>query len=93
MAGTAQFLMHNEFYDMFSNIQNGDYWTSLEAPVSSNVWAFSMTGFQSQKTKESHGYVWAAADGEPFVPVPLPASVWLFSSGLLGLIGVARRKA
>lgn len=25
--------------------------------------------------------------------VPLPVSVWLFSSGLLGLIGIARRKA
>jgi hypothetical protein len=25
-------------------------------------------------------------------PVPLPAAAWLFASGLLGLIGVARRK-
>jgi len=25
--------------------------------------------------------------------VPLPAAVWLFGSGLIGLIGVARRKA
>lgn len=25
--------------------------------------------------------------------VPLPTSVWLFGSGLLGLIGIARRKA
>ena len=24
--------------------------------------------------------------------VPLPAAVWLFGSGLLGLIGIARRK-
>jgi hypothetical protein len=26
-------------------------------------------------------------------PVPVPAAIWLFGSGLLGLIGVARRKA
>lgn len=26
------------------------------------------------------------------VPVPLPAAIWLFGSGLLGFIGVARRK-
>lgn len=26
------------------------------------------------------------------VPVPVPAAVWLFGSGLLGLVGIARRK-
>ena len=26
-------------------------------------------------------------------PVPIPSAVWLFSSGLIGLIGLARRKA
>jgi hypothetical protein len=31
--------------------------------------------------------------GSPPPPVPLPAAVWLFGSGLLGLIGVGRRKA
>lgn len=25
-------------------------------------------------------------------PVPVPAAVWLFGSGMLGLIGIARRK-
>ena len=25
-------------------------------------------------------------------PVPLPAAIWLFGSGLIGLIGIARRK-
>jgi len=30
-------------------------------------------------------------DGPPTV-VPLPASVWLLGSGLLGLVGIARRK-
>ena len=29
---------------------------------------------------------------EPNVVVPVPAAVWLFGSGLLGLVGVARRK-
>jgi hypothetical protein len=30
---------------------------------------------------------------DPLVSVPIPATVWLFGSGLLGLIGVARKKA
>ena len=29
---------------------------------------------------------------ETTVPVPIPAAVWLFGSGLLGLIGIARRR-
>lgn len=28
-----------------------------------------------------------------FTPVPLPPAVWLFGSGLLGLVGIARRRA
>jgi len=31
-------------------------------------------------------------DTPPGSPVPVPAAVWLFGSGLLGLIGIARRK-
>ena len=32
------------------------------------------------------------AFGGTMTPVPIPAAVWLFGSGLLGLVGVARRK-
>lgn len=35
------------------------------------------------------GFNWNNA----YSPVPVPAAVWLFGSGLLGLIGVGRRKA
>jgi hypothetical protein len=53
------------------------------------------------------GAAWTAFDGTPYsekfnvtlngvaavVPeVPVPAAVWLFGSGLIGLVGVARRK-
>ena len=37
--------------------------------------------------------VWTGATMTPNTPaVPVPAAVWLFGSGLLGLVGVARRK-
>lgn len=49
------------------------------------------------------GAAWTAFDGTPYTEkfnitvsgvaaVPVPAAVWLFGSGLLGLVGVARRK-
>jgi hypothetical protein len=35
---------------------------------------------------------WAYVGTTDLEPVPVPAAVWLFGSGLLGLVGVARRK-
>ena len=34
----------------------------------------------------------ALVRGESVNPVPVPAAIWLFGSGLLGLVGIARRK-
>lgn len=36
---------------------------------------------------------WEGSGGWFYSPVPVPAAVWLFGSGLIGLIGVARRKS
>jgi len=41
---------------------------------------------------EFAGGLAAAGDGSAVSAVPVPAAVWLFSSGLLGLIGVAKHK-
>jgi len=35
---------------------------------------------------------WMLAENSDLFTVPLPAAVWLFGSGLIGLIGIARRK-
>ena len=37
-------------------------------------------------------YVRVLTDFSPGAVVPVPAAIWLFGSGLLGLVGVARRK-
>ena len=37
------------------------------------------------------GYVWPVRTGDVSI-VPVPAAIWLFGSGLLGLIGIARRR-
>ncbi len=42
-------------------------------------------------SKTNEFYAWAVRPGDASA-VPIPATVWLFGSGLIGLIGWARRK-
>jgi hypothetical protein len=37
-------------------------------------------------------HAWAVRSGDVPAVVPVPAAVWLFGSGLLGLLGVVKRK-
>ena len=78
----------------FSNVQLGGYWSATDfAPHTTNVWSFAMfNGAQvwSPKTQVV-SYAWAVHDGDVGL-IPIPAAVWLFASGLIGLIGIARRK-
>ena len=56
-------------------------------------------GFKPASTRQNAYVSWTqvfavAPELPPTIPdvVPVPAAVWLFGSGLLGLVGVARRK-
>jgi hypothetical protein len=78
----------------FSNVQSDGYWSAAEyAPNTGTAWFFDMyNGYQSGGDKGISFYGWAVQSGDVSA-VPVPAAVWLFGSGLLGLIGVARRKS
>lgn len=54
-------------------------------PSSGEYFAAHIAGFDT-----TNGVTSAQFAGS--TPVPVPAAVWLFGSGLLGLVGVARRK-
>ena len=77
----------------FGNFIGSYYWTSTPyAPNPSSAWyTFLGSGLQNVNAKTLTFYAWAVHDGD-ISAVPIPAAIGLFGSGLIGLIGVARRK-
>ena len=79
-------------YDQFGEIFN----TGIANALGETVIFYSTTNRKITKAVfSSLGVVGYGIDDLVFdtSPVPAPAAVWLFGSGLLGLIGLARRKA
>ena len=92
-AGSSITTTHNANYDLFSNVQSSSYWSATEkASDTSEAWGFYMgNGNQGVGYKTGGGYAWAVQSGDVSA-VPVPAAVWLFGSGLIGLIGMTSRK-
>lgn len=82
----------------FSNIQNRNYWSETAAnilPSQHNYsWSFVFeTGDQAIVMTYNYDVLraWAVHDGDVGVSVvPIPAAIWLLTSGLIGLVGIAR---
>jgi hypothetical protein len=71
------------------NLQGGEYWSDSN-PLLSQQWTFSTNTGNHHRRPDSH-FAWAVRDGD-IAAVPIPASVWLFGSGLVGLFVIARKK-
>jgi hypothetical protein len=80
----------------FKNVaaNTGYYWSSTTDVTATNkAWVFS-TSTRDQITASKTGSslrTWAVQSGD-VEAVPVPAAFWLFTSGLLGLVGMAKRK-
>jgi hypothetical protein len=72
-----------------TNIQSY-YWSGTEFD-SNSTWTFFFFSGDQGSIDHFSMYGWAVRSGDVSA-VPVPAAIWLFGSGLLGLIGVARRK-
>jgi len=76
-----------------SNPNNSRYWTATQhEDILTNAWSFSMGLGEQSPSGQSFGFrAWAVQSGDVSA-VPVPAALWLFGSGLIGLAGFARRK-
>lgn len=94
LAGQSIATTHNANYSLFQNVEsnpNYSYWSGTESgPL---AWTFSLeTGYQGTDYKYNpYLYALAVRPGQVSA-VPVPAAVWLFGSGLIGLFGSIRPK-
>jgi len=90
---TANFYTSRPFT---SQVYSLAFWSGTEnAQYGNQAWYFSFNaGSNGSQLKTQAFDAWAVHSGDVGAStVPVPAAAWLFGSGLLGLIGVARRKA
>ena len=74
----------------FTNIQSGIYWSGTEIDPT-RAWAFNFNvGGQDTSFNNRNYFAWAVRSGDVSA-IPIPATVWLFGSGLVGLLGAARK--
>ena len=86
-------VIHNADYNLFYNVQDYSYWLSSEYSASQeDAWFFNtFYGYQSIASKGGYQLAaWAVRMGD-VAAVPLPGTVWLFLSGLIGFMGFKSR--
>ncbi|MBI5041103.1 MAG: hypothetical protein HZB57_07885 [Gammaproteobacteria bacterium] len=93
VAGSSILTTHNANYSLFSNVQYNAYWSGTEYAANTlGALSFGADGTQSANYKNLYFDVLAVRSGQ-VAAVPVPTAAWLFTTGLFGLFGVARRKA
>lgn len=79
--------------DLFVNIHDStsvNYWSSQVQPWGEPYGFHFLNGGTNYGSDTNQWYAWAVHDGDI---VPIPSALYLFASGLIGLVGVAKRRA
>ena len=83
------------------NLTGANVFTDIDSSLASFDGLFAIGGYLSTIDSTNKEFLFNGTGGTNFFKsvltiettiVPVPAAVWLFSSGLIGLIGMARRK-
>ncbi|BAN34336.1 hypothetical protein SCD_n00488 [Sulfuricella denitrificans skB26] len=82
-------LTHFDGYNGASLLYSMDVYSTTTAPT---FVTFNWAGLDKVVMSDGDGTAHTAIDDITVNSVPVPAAAWLLGSGLLGLIGVARRK-
>ena len=101
-------VVHSDNYGLFNNLQASVYWLKDElavAPGFSLGWGFVtgsgvLSGYQGLYNENSEFNAWAVHAGNVSLlagntlpsSIPVPAAIWLFGSGLLGVLGLASKR-
>lgn len=78
---------------LFNNLQSFVYWSGVElASDAAKAWSFNnQEGLQNFDSKGAQFFAWAVRSGD-ITPVPVPAAIWLFVSGFVGLFGFRQQQ-
>jgi hypothetical protein len=88
--GAEPFYSNDTFTSNDNNIQfqtyqheNGGYYWLIEDITITNT---------NNDSDQDYNDLWARIDTKNVTPTPVPAAVWLFGSGLVGLVGIRRTR-
>ena len=76
----------------FTNVQTSVYWSDTEYSYHTGLaWDFgTLNGLQGTSIKTYQNYAWAVTP-EQMNAIPVPGAVWLFGTGMVGLLSLQRR--
>jgi hypothetical protein len=93
--GTSTFSDTTGSAGPFTDVHTSEYWYGTEYVLDPGYpWIFSAADggqYVPLISKANKAYAWAVSPGQVSA-VPVPGAVWLFGSGLIGLLGFKRRR-